>query len=436
MKKLSLLMSACLISLSASAAVFEYTDLQGNKYYTSGMPRGLNDIEKTFYIKLSNQQVDQMAPVLLHSRSHVKTLMEADMATPADPPTSEDPPVVDDPVVEPPVVIDPPVVDDPIADQPLECPVGMHLNDAGDACVGHGGHHGELPVVDTSKVPAPAAGSASVDIRPETYSPDQKYDNTGDFRLACGFSHMSNDDPIVYPNQQGAAHHHTFFGNTGTNFMSTPESILTTGNSTCHGGLVNRSAYWVPSMIDTSTNTPLEPSILLVYYKTQLADQVSYMPEGLRMIAKPTDYRQTTQFTCNEVYDTRKVLEIPECNQGGSVQVMIDFPNCWDGENLDSPNHTDHMAYTIWSDECPASHPVRIPNITFTVHYPVATAAGTAHWRLSSDAMDTVPGSSLHADWMNGWDKMFEEAFIDNCLKGTKDCHANLLGDGRELIEN
>jgi len=307
----------------------------------------------------------------------------------------------------------------------LVCPLGMHLSEEGNSCIGHNGHHGhEMPVVDVSKEPPAALGSSSEDIKAQSYTPDKKTDNTGDFRLACGFSHMSNDDPIVYPNQQGAAHHHTFFGNTEANFMSTPESIRNEGNSTCQGGIVNRSAYWVPSMIDTSTNTPLEPKLIIVYYKTQLSDKVDYMPEGLRMIAKPTDIRPTTQYMCNEVYETRKTLEIPACAQGGSVQVQIDFPNCWDGENLDSDNHMDHMTYTIWSDECPASHPVRIPNITFNVHYPVDTPDGTSHWRLSSDSMDGVPGSTLHADWMNGWDKAFEEVFIDNCLKGQQDCQS------------
>jgi hypothetical protein len=296
-------------------------------------------------------------------------------------------------------------------------------------------HSHGLPNVNLALEPNPVVGSNTRDVMAQTYSPDQKYDNTGDFRLACAFSHMSNDDPIVFPNQRGAAHHHTFFGNTGANYQSTPESIRTSGNSTCHGGIINRSAYWVPSMIDTSNGMPLKPEFLLVYYKTQRSDTIEYMPEGLRIVAKPTANQVTTRYTCNESYESRKDLEIVPCNQGGTVQVIIDFPNCWDGRNLDSADHQSHMAYTIWSESCPASHPVRLPNITYTVHYPVETAAGTQHWRLSSDHANAIPGSSLHADWMNGWDKEFEIKFIDNCLKNSQDCHANLLGNGEQLFE-
>lgn len=44
------------------------------------------------------------------------------------------------------------------------------------------------------------------------------------------------------------------------------------------------------------------------------------------------------------------------------------FPTCWDGVNLDSPNHRDHVSYpetgTFESGgRCPDTHPVRIPQI-------------------------------------------------------------------------
>ena len=62
---------------------------------------------------------------------------------------------------------------------------------------------------------------------------------------------MAFDDPIVYPGQVGKSHLHVFFGNTGANANSTAASIAGSGNSTCDGGTVNRSAYWVPALIDT-----------------------------------------------------------------------------------------------------------------------------------------------------------------------------------------
>jgi hypothetical protein len=99
-------------------------------------------------------------------------------------------------------------------------------------------------------------------------------------------SHMSYDDPIVYPARR-AVPLHTFFGNTLADANSTAESIRTTGNSTCRGGLANRSAYWVPTMIDTKDGTPARPPAIGVYYKNGFVDGslVSRFPSGLRMIA-------------------------------------------------------------------------------------------------------------------------------------------------------
>ncbi len=116
------------------------------------------------------------------------------------------------------------------------------------------------------------------------------------------------------------------------------------------------------------------------------------------------------------------------------MQYTLEFPNCWDGVNLDSPDHKSHMAYSGYAQACPASHPVRIPEIAFNVNYDVTTAAGTSNWRLASDNYSGgAGGNSLHGDWMNGWDETLSKKFVDNCLKAAKDCEGNQLGDNRYM---
>ncbi len=58
----------------------------------------------------------------------------------------------------------------------------------------------------------------------------------------------------------GRTHLHTFYGNTGVNANSNQASILGAGNSTCSGGIENRSSYWAPTVIDTATNRPINQS--------------------------------------------------------------------------------------------------------------------------------------------------------------------------------
>lgn len=56
----------------------------------------------------------------------------------------------------------------------------------------------------------------------------------------------------------------------------------------------------------------------------------------------------------------------------GGIRSTVTFPTCWDGENVDSPDHRSHVAYpssgTFESEgRCPDSHPVRLPQLMYEV---------------------------------------------------------------------
>ena len=313
-----------------------------------------------------------------------------------------------------------------------------------------------MPTINTAKIAPPARGSATQNVRATA---EVAPAGDGAFRTSCTVAQMSFNDPIVFPGQVGKSHLHTFFGNTGVNANSTPDSIRNTGNSTCRGGIANRSAYWVPTLIDTQDGTPIAADSIEVYYKSGLFDGalVRPIPAGLRMIAgnpaataaraESADF--SYRFKCiggphheNDHYGAA----IPNCDVGAEMIQEVFFPQCWDGVNLDSPDHQGHMSYTVnvpipndprgWSRAaCPASHPVIIPAITFNVVYRVTKKDAPVHWRLSSDNYDPVmPGGySSHADWFNGWINDISNAWAANCIKAKKDCHSHLLGDGRTI---
>jgi hypothetical protein len=301
-----------------------------------------------------------------------------------------------------------------------------------------------MPAVDTSKNVKPAIGYSELRIQPTTEQPPIQ---GGAFRVTCTTSHMSNDDPLIYPNQPGAAHHHTFFGNTTTNAKSDLMTFSSTGNSTCNGGIMNRSAYWVPSMIDTNTNAPIVPDGSLFYYKTGDFSEapsatITTPPKGLRMItgnAKATTADAAVGlYTCITAAGTTPWKpNIVNCAVGDTMQLHIDFPQCWDGVNLDSPDHKSHMSHREnvagAPARCPSTHPVMIPSITLNINYKITVPNQTVNWRLASDNYATTSpgGYSTHADWVNGWDEKFMAGIIKNCLQRNADCHAHLLGDGR-----
>jgi hypothetical protein len=319
---------------------------------------------------------------------------------------------------------------------------------------------GSMPAIDMAKVSsARAVGSGVFAVQPTTEIAPAS--NDGAFRTTCGVAFTAKIDPIVFPGKLNQSHLHTFFGNVAVNESSTTESLLAGGNSTCRGGTANRSAYWVPTMIDTATGAPVLPDDIGVYYKAGFVPGnklTQGIPEGLRMIAgsptKSTPYESgkdtfSFRYKClggpnnsNDQYGSA----IPNCDAGAQIWQEIFFPQCWDGKNLDSPDHKAHMSYTTlvpdptstkgwFMQVCPATHPVILPAITFNVIYTVPKTGAALKWRLASDAYptDKPGGYSAHGDWFNGWKHDISEAWFKNCLVAMKDCHSHLLGDGRMI---
>lgn len=304
------------------------------------------------------------------------------------------------------------------------------------------------PSVNPNQVPAPATGNANSGARIEFANSSPFFtDGVGAFRTFCFYSHMAADDPLVAPGVPGGSHLHTFFGNTGLNAFSNADSIRNSGDSTCRGGTANRSGYWVPSIIDGNTGEAIVPEFLIAYYKTGYAGvqpgAVNTMPEGLRMIAGDArasgpsglpHWQRPTAWSC--AFDaagngTGASDEMPQCSSGQMVKMMISFPQCWDGRNLDSADHKSHMAYS--DNGCPATHPVALPQVTFNVYWTVPDG-GNSSWRLTSDMYSGPAGYSAHGDWWNGWDPAVMQTFVDNCLRPGLNCVVELLGNGMQLV--
>jgi Domain of unknown function (DUF1996) len=303
--------------------------------------------------------------------------------------------------------------------------------------LGNCGGGGCQPVIPTSVTGA--AGASLVPTSSGIQRPSG--DGTGNFRTVCRFSHMNNDDSIVFPGQPGRSHMHTYFGNTGSNAASTSTSLFTSGNSTCDGGIANRSSYWLPTLFDASGN-PVIPVYNMIYYKsgyqgTAPAAISSTFPVGLKIVAgNPTasgpqaDY---FEWECSGI--TNRQAAIPACPAGSTLKATIEFPQCWDGVNLDSPNHSSHMAYGSYETGCPASHPVPLPAITYNIDY-VVGPGGSNGWRLSSDMYSGGPGGySLHGDIVTAWDPAVSSQWLNNCTRQNADCHLSIINDTQALAE-
>ena len=277
----------------------------------------------------------------------------------------------------------------------------------------------------------------------------------GAFRFVCMPSHNAYDDPIVYPGQPGMSHLHTFFGNTDADANSTYKSLRTTGGSTCNN-VLNRSSYWMPSMMHV-TGKVVMPDWISIYYKRAPAGSEECrkqpkgclaIPRGLRYVfgydmqnpakSAPAIYRW---FNCTgagavEGHFATIAEAAKGCPAGSHLGAVIVGPNCWNGRELDSSDHRSHMAYQSYGDwgyaKCPDTHPYLIPFFELGAWF--SNDGTAAQWKLSSDLMmGSAGGVTMHADWFGAWEDSVKDLWTANCIDAAASCSGGDLGDGRQI---
>jgi len=328
-----------------------------------------------------------------------------------------------------------------------------------------------LPVVadglDVNAFLQPSWGTGAI---PASAAPDV----VGAFRLICQAG-MSNarlaemikyDDPIVYPGQPGKSHLHQFFGNTKADAFSDYTSLRTTGESSC-ANIMNRSAYWMPAMLD-GKGFVVPPDYITIYYKrrvksdplcSKIGTACVDLPRGLRFIFGADMLNMAAPKTGGGYFNCAGTGAVPghypsivdaakNCPIGAQLGAVISAPECWDGKNLDSPDHRSHVAYSKYIGQayaqCPSTHPYVIPTFTLGAWYTTDATLDRAgvwdgtfnSWHLSSDNMPGMPmkpGTTFHTDWFGAWNDTVLARWHLGCINKLLNCSGADLGDGKQL---
>jgi hypothetical protein len=251
-------------------------------------------------------------------------------------------------------------------------------------------------------LPVPRAGSAA---------PPGEFN----FVVTCTFSHRLSDDPIVFPTQPGASHSHDFFGARTTDAFSTYESLRASKTSCQNPN--DTAGYWFPTLLLGSQ--PVQPTQINAYYSNKdVPVPVRVFPKSLRMVAgdmHATSPQSTgvTSWSCGPFSSQKSVSALPLCAPNETLRLRVRFPNCWDGVNLDSPDHKSHMAYAV-SGACPSDHPTAVTSLGITLIYPVRGGPG---YTLSSGGV-----YSGHGDFWNAWNQTVERNLVRDCVNAMKNC--------------
>ena len=255
---------------------------------------------------------------------------------------------------------------------------------------------------------ASVAAAASRTIGPERYTGPQG--QVGQFVVQCLYSHSAPDDPIVHPGRHGMSHRHDFYGATRTRAGSTAAQ-LHSQPTTCDK-TVDTAAYWHPTLYDH--DVAVRPRSLQAYYRAGPGVDrtlVRPFPFGLAMIAGDADAERPSErggagWTCG----ARPGLSAssPVCPRTAPLNLVLIFPDCWDGARTDSADHRSHVAYSH-GGRCPDPLPVHVPQLTVAVTFPIT--GGGHDLRLASGPVDTA-----HGDFLNAWDPTGLAREVSMCI--------------------
>ena len=267
------------------------------------------------------------------------------------------------------------------------------------------------------------------------------------WRLPCKSTIVvERADPIVAPGNV-SGHVHQIMGGNGFDFeMDYADTQASTCTScTVHGDFSN---YWTPALYyqhqDGSFEKVKQVGGGLVYYLQRSGpnqDKLQAFPEGFRMISGDpfkrspgTDFpSQAISYNCLDYSKNPGNPEtggFPSMNCPDGLRTQVFFPSCWDGVNLDMPDHKSHMSFPIgaYNDgKCPDTHPVHLVSIFFEIIWD--TNQFKDMWYGNSQpfvwAQGDPTGYGFHGDFLMGWDRTVLQNAVDQCTSDSgrvEDC--------------
>jgi hypothetical protein len=274
--------------------------------------------------------------------------------------------------------------------------------------------------------------------------------STGSFTTSCGTNAnnlFNTDNLIVAPGVDNGAHHtHDYVGNQGNDAFASNDDLAGAETSCQNQG--DKSSYYWPVLrqqdgndefdadqegggADGNVGTILEATEAEIRYVGNKQSDVVAMPRFLRIITGDAkaftngEANANASWSCTGFEDVQLTDKYPICPEGSQVVRTSNFQSCWDGENIDSANHRDHVDFVQEDGSCPDGFQA-IPQLQIRLVYdaePPTIQNGEVQNPFAVDgfAEELHKPITDHNDFINVFDEELMDQMVD-CINSGQQC--------------
>ncbi|MEU0022960.1 DUF1996 domain-containing protein [Streptomyces rochei] len=274
--------------------------------------------------------------------------------------------------------------------------------------------------------------------------------STGTFTTDCGVNEndlFNSDNLIAAPGVDNGAHHvHDYVGNQDNDAFSSDEDLANADTSCRNQG--DRSTYYWPVLrlqdgteefdandqgggAEGNVGRILKPARAELRFVGNQQGDVVAMPKFLRIITGDAksftngDANANSSWSCTGFEDRQVTDKYPLCPEGSQVVRTANFQSCWDGQNIDSANHRDHMAFVQEDGGCPNGFQA-VPQLQVRLVYDIPTPVVENGQVRNPYAVDSFPEQlhkpiTDHNDFINVMDEDLMDEVV-RCINSGEDC--------------